>query len=183
MEKEELIEELKRILSYTMDLKDVGKKLHTYTSTERNLINQLGGMYLDSRQYEKAISLYTDYLEDMMGEKWGINQRFRETYIEALNLGKCLSDIAQYQEAKEIWEQWIKRALDIGYAANLDDYVAEYSYALEMEKKETPDKPQRLCELAMALSEMYGNKRIRKLIGDYYKGKYGENSYSFTSAL
>ncbi|MBR3608114.1 MAG: helix-turn-helix transcriptional regulator [Lachnospiraceae bacterium] len=183
MEKEELIEELKRILSYTMDLKEVGKKLHTYTSTERNLINQLGGMYLDTRQYEKAISLYTDYLEDMMGEKWGINQRFRETYMEALNLGKCLSDIAQYQEAKVIWEQWIKRALDIGYAANLDDYVAEYSYTLEMEKKETPDKPQRLCELAMAISEMYGNKRIRKLIGNYYKAKYGENSYSFTSAL
>lgn len=87
-------------------------------------------------------------------------------------MGKCFSDTSQYEEAKEIWLQWIGRALEIGYAASLDDYLAEYSYTLEMEKKEASDKPQKLCELAMAISEIYGNKRTKTEILEYYRRTY-----------
>ena len=54
----------------------------------------------------------------------------------------------------------------------LNHYLAEYSYTLEMEKKETSDKSQKLCELAVTISEIYGNKRTQKLIADYYKKRY-----------
>ena len=62
--------------------------------------------------------------------------------------------------------------MEIGYAASLDDYLAEYSYTLEMEKKEDSDKPQKVCELAVAISEIYGNKRTKTEILEYYRRTY-----------
>ena len=37
--------------------------------------------------------------------------------------------------------------MEIGYAASLDDYLAEYSYILEMEKKEASDKHKNYASL------------------------------------
>ena len=53
-----------------------------------------------------------------------------------------------------------------------EHYLAEYSYTLEMEKKEASDKPQKLCELAVAISEIYGNKRTKTEILEYYRRTY-----------
>ena len=50
--------------------------------------------------------------------------------------------------------------------------MAEYSDTLEMEKKEASDKPQKLCELAVAISEIYGNKRTKTEILEYYRRTY-----------
>ena len=171
--KEERIGKLKEIISYTMDLEDVGKNLHTYTKTEMNLVNQLGCMYLGTKKYDKAICLFENYLSDMTGQGWSVNQRFRETYIEALNLEKCYADLLQFDKANKICLKYINRALDIGFASNLDEYLAEYSYNLENGCKKGSDMPRKLCKLAVAISEMYGTQRRKELINEYYNRIYG----------
>lgn len=174
VDSEERICDLKRILSYTINTEDVGKNQHTYTITEMNLINQLGCMYLNTKQYERAVRLFRGYLNDMFGENWNINQRFRETYTEALNLEKCYADLHCFDEANNICLRYINRALDVCYASGLDEYLVEYSYNLEHGDKRKSDEPKKLCELSVALSEIYGTDRRRNAIKAYFKKVYND---------
>lgn len=165
--------DLQRILSYTIKTDDIGKKIHTYTKNEMNLINQLACAYYEIKQYEKASILLEGYISDVIGEVWNENQRFRESYIEFLNLEKCYANLLRFKEANEICVLWIQKALDIGYAASIDEYLVEYSYNLECLNKNNSDKPMQICQLALELSKVYGNNRRRDLIFDYYTKIYG----------
>ncbi len=93
--------ELKRILSYTLDIDDIGRNIHIYTRQEIAIINQLACGTKVKKNYEQGIKWLNDFLKDMDQGIDDIEQRFRETYLAALNLDKLLTDVGCYKEGNE----------------------------------------------------------------------------------
>ena len=60
-----------------------------------------------------------------------IEERFRETYLAALNLDKVLTDMGYFEEGNQYCMQWGKKAVKRGWATLLDNYLAEISYNLK----------------------------------------------------
>lgn len=169
---DERLQELKRILAHTLDMDDIGKNNHIYIRTEINLISQLAAVYQRKKEYEKGIQLLQGFLDDMRHHKITIEQRFRETYLAALNLDKLLTDVGRYEEGNELCMKWGRMAVHRGHAALLDDYLVEISYNLDNMQKDTSEYPKKLCEVAMDISDVYGTERNRKEIYCYYKDRY-----------
>lgn len=168
-------EEIIRILSYTLDLSEIGKGTHVYIRNEINLLNQLVTIYTKQKKDEEAVELLQRFIFDMQDSKISIEGRFKETYLAVLNLEKSLANIDRFEEANDLSMKWAKMAVDRGHATLLDDYLVEMSYNLEhmnyvqMKRKE---KPMKICCLAVELSNIYGNIRTKKLIKEYYEKTY-----------
>lgn len=168
-------EEIIRILSYTLDLSEIGKGTHVYIRNEINLLNQLVTIYTKQKKDEEAVELLQRFISDMQDSKNSIDGRFKETYLAVLNLEKSLANLGRFEEANDFSMKWAKMAVDRGHATLLDDYLVEISYNLEhmnyvqMKRK---DKPVKICCLAVELSNIYGNIRTKKLIKEYYEKTY-----------
>ncbi len=169
---DERLRELKRILSHTLDIEDIGKNNHIYIRTEINLINQMAAAYQKKKEYEKGIQLLQGFLDDMKHSKITLEQRFRETYLAALNLDKLLTDIGRFEEGNELCMKWGRMAVYKGHAVFMDDYLAEISFNLDNMQKNTSEYTKKLCEVALDISDVYGTKKKRIEICDYYKARY-----------
>ena len=165
-------DELIRILSYTLKLEDVGKKNHIYTKIEINIINQIVYIYHCRKEYNKGVELLKNFLDDMIMDGIKINQRFKETYLAALNLDKFLTDIGLYREGNELCKNWGKVAVHSGYAIYLDDYLAEISYNMDKMQEHTSEETQKLYEVALVISDVYGTEKKQKELYNYYKKRY-----------
>lgn len=167
--------EIIKILSYTLDLSEIGKGTHVYIRNEINLLNQLVTIYTKQKKDEEAVELLQRFISDMQDSKISIEEKFKETYLAVLNLEKSLANLGRFEDANDFSMKWAKMAVDKGHATLLDDYLVEISYNLEhmnhlqMNRK---DKPMKICCLAVELSNIYGNIRTKKLIKEYYKKTY-----------
>ena len=167
--------EIIKILSYTLDLSEIGKGTHVYIRNEINLLNQLVTIYTKQKRDEEAVELLQRFISDMQDSKISIQEKFKETYLAVLNLEKSLANLGRFEDANDFSMKWAKMAVDKGHATLLDDYLVEISYNLEhmnhlqMNRK---DKPMKICCLAVELSNIYGNIRTKKLIKEYYKKTY-----------
>lgn len=159
--------ELKRILAYTLDMDDIGKNIHIYTRQEIMIINQLAGAAKTKKEYNEGIGLLNNFLKDMEQGIDDIEQRFRETYLAALNLDKLLTDIECYKEGNELCMKWGRMAVHRGWATLIDNYVVEISYNLRNMGGYSEEYTRQLCQTALELSEMYGTKEDQLQIYNY----------------
>ena len=165
---------LLEILSYTLNIEDIGKNRHIYTKVEIDLINQLAVSSELIKDYMGGVLLLKNFLEDIASSQIELEQRFIETYLAALNLDKLLTDLGRFEEGNELCMKWAKMAVDRGHAFLLDDYLLEISYNMEHMQNNISDSPQKICHLARGISDIYGTSKRRKLIQSYYNEHYGE---------
>ncbi len=154
-------------------MEEVGRGNHCYTRVELNLIHTLVMEYQKRKEYERACELLKKVLQDLEKGTVNIEERFRETYLVALNLDKALTDMGQYEEGNQYCMTWGKMAVHRGFATLLDDYLAEISYNLKNMGGYSREYTRQLCETALQISEIYGKKTVRKAIGEYLKATYG----------
>jgi len=172
MSLEERYEKLKKILSYTLNIEDIGKNKHVYIRNEINLINSIAAIHHQKKEFEKGSRLLQGFLMDMEHQKISAEQRFHETYLAALNLDKQLADMGRYEEGNGLCMKWGKMAVDRGHAGLLDDYLVEISYNLDHMQKDTSDYPKQVCQLALDISDVYGIPLSQKEILAYYQSRY-----------
>ena len=171
----EKLEKVEKILSYSLSLEEVGRGNHCYTRVELNLIHTLVMEYQKRKEYERACELLKKLLQDLEKGTVNIEERFRETYLVALNLDKILTDMGEYKEGNQYCMTWGKMAVQRGWATLLDDYLVEISYNLKNMGGYSREYTRQLCETALQISWIYGTKTMRKIIGEYLNATYGEN--------
>lgn len=164
---ENRINELKEIMSMTIDISDIGKNRHIYTRIEINLLNQLIAIYEEIEEHEKGIELLKGFLKDMLIRENNLETRFKETYLAALNLDKLLTNVGRYQEGNDICMNWGKKAVDIGHAELLDDYLLEISYNLRNMQDKILERSEDISYLALLFSNIYGTIENREIIKNY----------------
>lgn len=164
--------ELKQIISMTLDISDIGKNNHVYNRVEISILNQMIAVYEIMEEYEKGIELLRGFLKDMLIEENSIELRFKETYLAVLNLDKLLTNIGKYQEANDMCITWAKKAVEIGHAELLDDYLLEISYNFEFLKENIFGRSEDICNLALLISNIYGTSESQEIIKAYINKKY-----------
>ena len=161
------VDELKRILSYTLDLEQIGKNTQIYTLLETRIVNQLACHMKEMEEYEKGCCLLKNFLNDMEDGVEDMEQRFRETYLAALNLNKLLTDMGRYKEGNELCMRWARLAVHRGWATLIDEYVVEISYNLRNIGECTEECTKKLCKTALELSGIYGTNDSYTQIENY----------------
>ena len=173
IDEEEEHKKLKKVLSYTIDLKKIGHGVYSYTRRELDIINPIVYYYQKTGEYEKGIDILKGVLSDMEEGVVEIGQRFREIYLTTLNLNKLLTDKYEYLEGNKLCMKWIKMAVHRGWATLIDNYLLEISDNVKNIKKDSLEIPKQLCKTALVLSEVYGTERGNKIIRDYMNSTYG----------
>ena len=173
--KEISIERIEKIINYTLSLEEIGKGTHCYTRVEINLIHTLVTEYQKRKEYEKVVKLLKNLLQDLEKGTEDLEERFRETYLAALNLDKVLTDMGYFEEGNRYCMRWGKMAVKRGWATLLDDYLIEISYNLKNMGDYSGEYTRQLGETALQISEIYGTRRVQEEIRNYLKVTYGEN--------
>lgn len=173
IDEEEEHERLKKVLSYTMDLKKIGTRIYSYTRREIDIISPIVYYYQQIGEYEKGIDILKGVLNDMEEGIEEIEQRFRETYLISLNLDKLLTDKYEYLEGNELCMKWAKMAVHRGWATLIDNYLVEISDNMKNIGRYPLEIPKQLCETALELSEVYGTERGYEIIYNYMVTTYG----------
>lgn len=171
--------ELLRILNRTLDLDEIGKNTHTYTYLETKAINNIAFAEYKMDHLEKARDILEGLLYDLQQECKGGEDRFRfhETKLAKLNLGKALTDMEQYEDAKILYLENIIETLGRNDSFQIAELLSELAYVYIVEDRGNVMAAKRYLSYAIAVADLYEEREMMTFLGNYYKEQFGVAAY------
>ncbi len=171
--------ELLRILNRTLDLDEIGKNTHTYTYLETKAINNIAFAEYKMDHLEKARDILERMLYDLQQECEGGEDQFRfhETKLAKLNLGKALTDMEQYGDAKTLYLENIIETLGRNDSFQIAELLSELAYVYIVEDQGNVMAAKRYLSYAIAIADLYEEREMMTFLVNYYKEQFGGAAY------
>lgn len=171
--------ELLRILNRTLDLDEIGKNTHTYTYLETKAINNIAFAEYKMDHLEKARDILERLLYDLQQECEGGEDQFRfhETKLAKLNLGKALTDMEQYGNAKILYLENIIETLGRNDSFQIAELLSELAYVYIVEDQGNVMAAKRYLSYAIAVADLYEEREMMTFLVNYYKEQFGVAAY------
>lgn len=128
---------------------------------------------------EKARDILERMLYDLQQECEGGEDQFRfhETKLAKLNLGKALTDMEQYGDAKTLYLENIIETLGRNDSFQIAELLSELAYVYIVEDQGNVMAAKRYLSYAIAIADLYEEREMMTFLVNYYKEQFGGAAY------